>query len=124
MQTKKLIIAALAVFMLMSFSRSKTLNMLTGTYSTCGCENPIDGEKKFGLTLNADNTFHYFDYTNPIEKIDVNGNWILSKNIISLKNYSSAFKIEQQWKVEKNGKCIKSRMGLKFTRICNVEACK
>ncbi len=124
MQTKKLLIGALAVFMFMSFSRSKTRNMLTGTYSTCGCENQADQEKKFGLILNDDNTFHYFDYTNPIEKIDVNGNWVLNKNTISLKNYSSAFKIEQQWKIEKNGKCIKSRLGLKFTRICNVEACK
>lgn len=98
--------------------------MLTGTYSTCGCENAVNEEKKFGLTLNDDNTFHYFDHTNAIEKIDVNGNWVLNKNIISLKDFSSAYKIEQQWKVENNGKCIKSRLGLKFTRICNVEACK
>jgi hypothetical protein len=75
----------------------------------------------FELSLNADKTFHYVNNSVPGKAIDVTGTWEQKGTSIILKNYSSAFPINDKWKLD-GDKCLKSRKGLEFTRLCNLSA--
>lgn len=127
MKKINLITAIFSAFALMSFVTpdSGKYSLITmGTYSVCAGNNSNSGSVKLGLTINADFTFHYFDNSNPEKSVDVRGNWQLKNNTIFLDNYSSDFPLERKWTVNGNKKCITSRKGLRFTRLCNVAECK
>src|SRR5688572_27693992 len=96
---------------------SKKLNLKTGTYGVCTCETSSENTAKVELTINDDNTFQYFDNSNPSKKIDIKGNWTITNNTIELKDYSSAVSIHNKWTIDENEKCLKSRKGLNFTRL-------
>jgi len=66
------------------------------------------------LTLNADHTFTYQDFSNPVKKIDVHGNWEVRNNRIVLKDYLYEFPFHSKWKITKNGMMAKSRKGLTY----------
>ncbi|MGL5888967.1 MAG: hypothetical protein ACRC3B_03740 [Bacteroidia bacterium] len=125
--TKKIAVLTFIISLaLMSFTGSEPAEKAafkTGTYSTCSCDDYSEKSLKFGLTLNNDSTFHYFDYSNSANKIDIRGNWVLSKNKILLKDYPANSSLESKWVIDNNGKCLKSNSGLSFTRICNVSQC-
>lgn len=117
----------LALFALVSFttiSSKKNATVLTGKYGTCGCDENGESSQKIELIINQDFTFHYFDNSNSAKKIDLNGNWTFVNNAIVLKNYKSDFSICDKWRVDKNGKCLESRSGLAFTRLCHIDSCK
>jgi hypothetical protein len=62
------------------------------------------------------------DKTNADELIDLNGNWEQKGNQIILKDYPNEVSIHNVWKIDKNGKCLKSRKGLNFRRLCYLES--
>ncbi len=118
------ILVVLSVFTLQSFKSghpTKKLNLKTGTYGVCTC---AESSTKVELIINDDHTFHYFDNSDPSKIIDVKGNWIINDNTISLKDYKSDFAIHNKWTIDDNEKCLKSRKGLNFTRLCHLKACK
>lgn len=92
----------------------------TGTYGVCSCGK--DGIPHIRLVINEDQTFHYYNVTDPSKKIDVTGNWVLDGNTIVLKNYKSDYPIHNRWKMD--DKCLRSRLGMNFTRLCNTAECK
>ncbi len=125
MEKAKLILLIMTTFICMSFIGSKPSCKLPvmGTYSTCSCDKTIENLLKFGLTLNENFTFNYFDNTNSEKKVNVKGTWSLEKNTILLKDYPSNTSLDNKWTIDKSGKCIKSKKGLSFTRLCNVKEC-
>src|SRR5687767_6857890 len=117
---KKLIfLFALPALLAMLSFKTEAPKLLTGTYGVCSCGG-TQSTSKVELTLNEDKTFHYFDNTNPSKAVDIKGSWVLSGNTVILKDYQSAFPIHTKWRVDKNGKCLKSRKGLEFTRLCHI----
>lgn len=124
---KKIILplsAALILITLAAFTLKEKLTLQTGTYGVCSCDAPDVSASAIALKLNEDHTFGYTDQSDPQKKINLKGNWSQHNNIILLKDYTAAFAIHDKWSIDKNGKCIKSRVGLNFRRLCNVNACK
>lgn len=121
------IFGLLVVLTLMSFKGngpSKKINFKTGIYGVCNCGNSNENSTRVELIINDDNTFQYFDNSNPSKKIDIKGNWTVSNNTIRLKDYPSEVSIHNKWAIDENEKCLKSRKGLNFTRLCHIKSCK
>jgi hypothetical protein len=121
------ILGLLVALTMMSFKGNhpaKKLTLKTGTYGVCSCENYSDNPTRVELIINEDNTFQYFDNSNPSKKIDIRGSWILNNNTILLKDYKSDFSIHNKWTIDENEKCLKSRKGLNTTRLCHIKSCK
>jgi hypothetical protein len=95
-----------------------------GIYGVCDCENSEANAEKVELSINKDFTFQYYDNSNPSAVIDVKGNWEMKDNSILLKDYTSGISIHNKWECDADGKCIRSRKGLEFIRLVNIEMCK
>lgn len=122
MKRTNLFLAMLVVFTAMSFKGKTPFEKVkTGIYGICNCG--TESSTKVELTINEDFTFHYFDNYNSEKPIDIKGNWTLSDNTILLKDYKSDFKIHNKWQIDNNEKCLKSRKGLDFTRLCHIKSC-
>lgn len=107
---KSLSVAAF-LLVLMSFTNAPNTDFI-GTYGVSD-SNP----NKIELTLNADQTFTYKDFSNSEKQIDVQGNWEAKNDVIVLKNYTSAFSFHNKWKIKMDGKVAKSRKGMTFYRL-------
>jgi len=119
-----LILIALTVLSFKGFSPSEKTTVLTGTYGICDCDSSKPNALKVELTINDDHTFQYYDNSDRNKIIQVNGIWEMKNKTIHLKNYQPGFSIHTKWSISKNEKCLKSRMGMEFTRLCNIKACK
>jgi uncharacterized protein (DUF2147 family) len=104
----KLLSLAAFIFVLMSFTNVEDSSFI-GTYGV-----PESDPNVIELTLNADNTFTYKDFSNPDKKIDVRGNWEAKNEVVVLKNYTSDFSFHHKWKIKMDGKVAKSRKGMTF----------
>lgn len=104
-----------ALVFLLSFT-SKSTNEITGTYSV-----PDSDPSNIKLTINADNTFTYQDYSIQSKKISVKGNWTMKGKKVVLKDYSSDYKFHTVWNIVENGKVAKSRKGLTFYRLIKID---
>lgn len=113
MKTLRNILILIFAFGLFSFKHPNS-TVKVGTYGICN----NTGNVKVELTLNKDNTFTYYNNSNPRNIVEVKGNWVQKNNQINLINFNSAAKIPSKWIIDKNNLCIKSRKGLEFSRIC------
>lgn len=75
---------------------------------------------KFELKINADKTFTYQDYADANNRIDAQGTWELKNNKIILQGQTSTFPYRSKWKIEKDGKAVRSRKGLEFIRLAKL----
>jgi hypothetical protein len=116
---KKLITLALIAisFTTLSFVNIPT-EKIAGTYGVCGTN-----QSTVELKLNADNTFHYIDNSNPKKKINVTGKWSMKKNRIALHGDNAEIKFHNNWKIDEQGIAAKSRKGLAFYRLVNKKNC-
>jgi hypothetical protein len=108
----------------MSLTTTDNITLKIGSYGVCICEGSIAVTMNTELLINDDFTFHYIDNSNQNKKIDVKGKWKRKGNIIYLLEYKSNFSIHSKWKIDKNEKCLKSRAGLNFRRLCHINSCK
>ncbi len=74
------------------------------------------------LTLLEDKTFSYQDFSNPKQKIQVNGNWECNGKTVVLTNYESEAAIHNRWKFTNDGKIAKSRKALCFYSLCKIDS--
>jgi hypothetical protein len=119
MKTVFLFSAITFSLMLMSFNKHRDPNSTktaAGVYGVSAEALPFT----FELSLNADNTFHYVNNSVPGKAIDTKGTWEQKGNNITLSNYTSEFPINKTWKMD-GDQCLKSRKGLEFTRLCNIQ---
>lgn len=91
-----------------------------GTYGVGVCDGVAVEIVQHRLTLNQDFTFHYINHSNPSQKVNVSGKWTFKGKTIRLQEYSSATQMPTEWKMAENYPCLKSRMGMEFTRLCRV----
>jgi hypothetical protein len=72
---------------------------------------------KIGLTIKEDKTFSYRDYSVMNKIIEVQGTWELKNNKIILQGHTSKFPYGSKWRIEKEGKAVRTRKGLEFIRL-------
>ena len=121
MKKIKLILTMAVVMTIMSFKTVKTLE--TGAYGICDCEENTVITTKHELIINDDFSFRYFNSSNSKKKIDIEGRWTREGNVVYLQDYESEHSIHNKWTIDKNEKCLKSRKGLSFVRLCNRKPC-
>mgnify|MGYP003636376582 CR=1 FL=1 len=124
MKNAKLSIGIVAVLVLMSFKSTEKETIKSGAYGVCHCGDAATKSSKVELLINDDNTFHYFNNSDPSNKVDVKGKWEMKDNTIRLHDYDSETAIHNKWAIDKNENCLKSRKGLYFMRLCYLNACK
>ena len=69
------------------------------------------------LSINADHSFYYQDFSVSEKKIVVEGTWDTKGDKVVLKSKSSDPKFHDVWKFTENGQAAKSRKGLSFYRL-------
>lgn len=122
MKSFQIFLATFLLIVIMSFKTESPAPIVkTGIYGVCNCDDK--SLSKVELTINEDFTFHYVDNFNPKKMIDLKGTWTLNENAILLKDYKSEFRIHDKWQIDNNEKCLKSRKGLEFTRLCYLKSC-
>jgi hypothetical protein len=110
----------LAVFMtiiVMSSFTDKNAHKFIGTYSVSASDHA-----QIKLTINADHTFYYQDFSVSDKKIILKGNWTLKGKKVVLKNVDSQTKFHNVWSFVENGQVAKSRKGLSFYRLCKTDS--
>ncbi|MDR9488386.1 DUF5004 domain-containing protein [Salibacter sp.] len=110
----KLLSSFLSIFFLVAIHFSFSIGSekdVSGTYGGCCVES------KVVLVLNEDQTFEYRDHSDVHNKITTSGSWELDDNVIQLTDYDAPQKIHHKWRIEKDGKAIKSRKGFAFYRL-------
>jgi uncharacterized protein (DUF2147 family) len=110
----KSISVAAFLLVLMSLTKAPNANFI-GTYGVSD-SNP----NKIELTLNADHTFTYKDFSNAEKQIDVQGNWEAKNDVVTLTNYTSDFSFHNKWKIKMEGKVAKSRKGMTFYTLVKI----
>src|SRR5688572_14723753 len=107
----KLLKAIILTIVLFSFSGFKIIgdSEITGVFGISKIDAP-----NLELRLNPDKTFTYIFLSGKGTKENVSGNWELKNNTIILNNYTSAVPFHTKWKMEEDGRAIRSRRGLNF----------
>ena|SRR6478672_10997762 len=114
MKVLKAIILSAVLFSSVAFKNASQPDFI-GTYGISK-NYPV----KFELKINADKTFTYQDYSDPNKKIDARGIWELKDNKIILQDQSATFPYRSKWKIEKDGKAVRTRKGLEFIRLAKL----
>ncbi|HQW04835.1 MAG: hypothetical protein IPH05_10005 [Flavobacteriales bacterium] len=98
----------------------ETPALSTGIYSVCGCDPTSSTSPVISLTINVDNSFHYMNGTDPQKKVDIAGRWELKGNTVSLFT-GTGYVLLEKWTLNK--RCLRSKKGMTFTRLCHMEEC-
>ncbi len=113
----KLLTALMTIILLSSFT-TKNANDFIGTYGVSASD-----PAQITLTIHADHTFSYQDFSTPDQKITVKGNWTLKGQKVILQDTNSAdTKFYNVWSFVENGQVAKSRRGLSFYRLCRIDS--
>lgn len=108
-------LTAMVIIILMSSFTDKYNPAFTGTYGVSAAD-----ASQIKLTINADHTFYYQDFSIPDKKMIINGNWTLNGKKILLADNHSKKNFHNVWTFEENGAVAKSRKGLTFYRLCKI----
>lgn len=106
----------LATIALMSSFTKKNVDQFIGTYGVCESD-----PSQIKLTINADHTFYYQDFSVSDKKIVSQGNWTIRGKKIVLKDNNSNTKFHNVWSIDKTGLIAKSRKGMTFYRLGKIE---
>ncbi len=112
-KTLKTLTLLATVFLMMSFTKMNA-QLFIGTYGV-----PASNPAQIKLTINADHTFYYQDFSVAEKKIVTKGNWTLRGNKVVLND--NAIKFHNVWSFDKNGQVAKSRKGVTFYRLCKID---
>ncbi len=104
-----------------AFAGEPKSNPTHGTYSSGQkAKQPTNGHNSvLELKLNDDNTFVYYNETNPKKIVEVKGTWEVQDKYIVLKSSSNTSDYPNKWKLDQSYSCIKARKGMEFIRICS-----
>lgn len=108
---------ALSAFVLFSAFAENNSSTFIGTYSVSDKD-----PSQIKLTLNSDHTFYYQDFSNPNQKIAVEGNWTMRGKKLVLASSKGDKDFHKVWTFVENGQIAKSRKGLSFYRLCKIDA--
>lgn len=113
-KTIKTLTLLATVFLMSSFAEKNTEHFI-GIYGVSESD-----PAQIKLTINADRTFFYQDFSISEKKILTKGNWTLRGNKVFLKDDNTNIKFHNVWTFDENGQVAKSRKGLTFYRLCKI----
>jgi hypothetical protein len=116
MKTAIKTLTLLTLVILMSSFANTSVNQFIGTYGVS-----VNDPSEIKLTINADKTFYYQDFSVSYKKIVTNGSWTLKGNKLVLKDNGAEQKFHDVWTFDKNGQVAKSRKGLAFYRLTKID---
>jgi hypothetical protein len=112
--TIKFALAFAAIVLMSSFAKERSFEFI-GSYGVSAAD-----PSQIKLTINADHTFSYQDFSTPDQKILVKGNWTSQGRKLILKEEGTTMNFHNVWTFSKNGDAAKSRKGLEFYRLCKI----
>jgi hypothetical protein len=112
----KITAALFTLIFLSSFTFSNKEEPI-GTYGVTGSD-----PSQIKLSINADHTFSYQDYSNSKQPVNVAGKWILKGKKVVLIGSNSEQNFHHVWSFTQNGQIAKSRKGMCFYRICKISS--
>lgn len=115
-KANKILTALMTIIVLSSFT-NKNPGEFIGTYSVSETD-----PSHITLTLNADHTFSYQDFSASDKKIAVEGNWTMKGQKVILQDNSTGMKFHDVWSFDEMGQVAKSRKGLSFYRLCKINS--
>lgn len=98
-----------ASFILLSSFVIKADDRFIGTYGVSASD-----PSQIELTIHADHTFYYQDFSDPNNKIVAEGTWTMKGNKVVLHDNNTDLKYHNVWAFDESGKVAKSRKGLAF----------
>ena len=114
-KTTKILTAVMTIIVLSSFT-NKNANEFIGTYGVSESDH-----SQITLTIHADHTFSYQDFSASDKIIAVEGKWTMKGQKVILQDTNSAdTKFHNVWSFVENGQVAKSRKGLSFYRLCRI----
>ncbi len=113
-KTTQILTAVLTVILLSSFT-NKNPGEFIGTYSVSETD-----PAQITLTIHADHTFSYQDFSASDKIIAVEGKWTMKGQKVILQDNSTGIKFHNVWSFDDNGQVAKSRKGLSFYRLCRI----
>lgn len=109
--TIALLIICTSLLLLCSFSSTND-NAFICTYGICD-----DESSAILLTIRADETFYYHDYSDPAHKITATGTWSLNGRKVILKSNDTNQDFHDTWTFDERGLVAKSHKGLSFYKL-------
>lgn len=114
-KTIKILTAVMTIIVMSSFT-NKDANAFIGTYGVSSSD-----PSQITLTINADYTFSYQDFSSPDKIIAAKGKWIVKGQKVILQDNSAGLKFHNVWSFDDDGQVAKSRKGLNFYRLCKID---
>jgi hypothetical protein len=111
----KFLTMLMTIILLSSFTDKKASDFI-GTYGVSSSD-----PSQIKLTINADHTFYYQDFSVSDNKIVVKGNWTQKGGKVVLRDSDSKMKFHNVWNFVENGQVAKSRKGITFYRLCKID---
>lgn len=112
----KMILPTLATAICFAFASGPSNNFI-GTFGV-----PDADPAQIKLTINADQTFYYQEFSSANNKVAINGNWRFDgKKLILTDSEKNTHKFHNVWRFTENGNVAKSRSGLSFYRLCRID---
>jgi hypothetical protein len=107
------VIATVVATVILTSSFSKIYkDPIIGTYKVSS-----NDPSQIELTLNADNTFYFQDFSISEKKIKTQGNWIFKGKKVILKSNENQGKFHNVWSFENKCQIAKSHKGLSFLTL-------
>jgi hypothetical protein len=108
---------------LTSYISESESSFKAGVFSACTCADNQAYKSQIKVSFMADNQFEIIDTRNPSVVATTVGTWEISKKQHIQLFPKNEMNFSDKWKLEKDGTCIKSRKGLNWIRLCNIEQC-
>lgn len=112
MKTTILLLVTLFTFLLGSSFTAPPIPSFVGTYGVSKSD-----PSHIQLTIHADHTFLYQDFSVPTNKIRVEGQWSERRGKIVLTASAKVSTFHAIWSFDEKGQIAKSRRGLSFYRL-------
>ena len=116
MKTPTQSLSYLLLFLLVSSFTPNNPSNFIGTYGVSDADPSL-----IQLSIYADSSFYYQDFSVADKKIQINGTWTLRGNTVLLQTSNKDIKFHKTWTITDNGKVAKSRKGMCFYRLCKKE---
>lgn len=107
--------------LILTSGKSKNSVAVEGSYGVCACEG--NSSSKVTLTLKDDQTYQYVNKSDPNRPLDLEGTWIRKGSSIHLESKENTISFHDDWKVDGETNCLKSRNKLEFMRLCHLKHC-
>lgn len=109
--TQSILLTAIALI-LFAFTPKKQASFV-GTYGV-SASNPA----QISLSIFANQTYYYQDFSVPNQKIISRGKWVQTRNTLTLQDENGQKNFHRVWKFNPETKLAKSRKGLCFYSLC------